>query len=85
MLVALAAGHGIQWLAGQWRTRVMRLAAAVVVVAGGVLIWQSATGSFGEFVDTQRRLQRRIEASGPACSRSVPGQETVDCRALRDG
>lgn len=65
MLVAWAVASGRKRLSQKWYRRALRGAGVVLAVVGGVLIWQSWVGNFGELVQPQRQIQDVVsEVSG---------------------
>lgn len=67
MYVGLAglAAYGQRRLSGTWQTRIMRVTASALVVAGAVLIWQSHVGNFQRMVSGSETIETIVNDSVP--------------------
>jgi threonine/homoserine/homoserine lactone efflux protein len=61
MVIAMATVRGRAQLRGRWRVHAMRAMGGVLLVVGGVVIWQSYTGSFEEFIRQERTIQEKVK------------------------
>lgn len=60
MLIALGAVKGIRKLDPRWQAWLMRGVAAVLVVAGLALVWQSYTGNFRDLIRAPQAVREAI-------------------------
>lgn len=63
--LAWGASHGRRVMTPSVRRRVLRIAGAFLVVAGGVMVWQSFEGNFQYMVKQQESLRERVEQTEP--------------------
>lgn len=59
--IAWLASHGRRVMGPEVRSRVVRVVGVVLVLAGGVLIWQSSVGNFQSMVKRQEALRESVQ------------------------
>lgn len=62
--LAWMASHGNRRLNDTRRRQILRWVGVALVLAGGVLVWQSIEGNFQNMVRREEALRERIESSG---------------------
>lgn len=59
--LAWVASHTRGFLAGRWQRRILQVAGAGLVIAGGLLIWQALTGNFESLIRQQESVRDVVE------------------------
>ncbi len=65
LILAATAARGGRKLSPAWHRRLLRGAAAVLVLGGGVLLWQSYRGNFREMVRGTETIENMVDDSMP--------------------
>ena len=73
LLVAALAGYGHKKLPDKWHRRLGEVTAAALVIASGVLVWQSWVGNFESMVAGSQEVQQEIVGDSTATSNGNSG------------
>lgn len=65
LVLAATAARGGRKLSPAWHRRIMRGAAAALVLGGGVLLWQSYQGNFHQMIQGSRAIEGVVDDSVP--------------------
>lgn len=60
--IAWGASHGHRVLPEARRRRILKVVGVVLMIGGGILVWQALEGNFQEMVQRQEELRERVES-----------------------